>query len=78
MIVLLNICLHVHLYILLHLGPRPNTVVDFWRMVWQEDSNRIVMVANISEMGKVNYVYMCVYVSVSVWVCVSLCACVYM
>ncbi|KAK2140502.1 hypothetical protein LSH36_1334g00025 [Paralvinella palmiformis] len=33
-------------------GPFDTTVVEFWRMIWQEDSNRIVMVANIEESGK--------------------------
>lgn len=34
-------------------GPFDTTVADFWRMVWQEASNRIVMVANLEENGKV-------------------------
>ncbi|XP_013415221.1 receptor-type tyrosine-protein phosphatase kappa isoform X1 [Lingula anatina] len=33
-------------------GPKPNTVNDFWRMVWQVDSPLIVMVTRIVENAK--------------------------
>ncbi|ELU16548.1 hypothetical protein CAPTEDRAFT_196440 [Capitella teleta] len=33
-------------------GPKASTVVDFWRLLWQEKVNRIVMVTQILEMGK--------------------------
>ncbi|KAK7495474.1 hypothetical protein BaRGS_00013172, partial [Batillaria attramentaria] len=33
-------------------GPRDNTAVDFWRMVWQEHITHIVMLANVKELGK--------------------------
>ncbi|XP_063217566.1 receptor-type tyrosine-protein phosphatase T-like isoform X2 [Bacillus rossius redtenbacheri] len=33
-------------------GPKPNTVDDFWRMVWQEQVHVISMLANIMENGK--------------------------
>ena len=33
-------------------GPLPNTVVDFWRMVWQERSPAIVMITHLSEGGR--------------------------
>nr|CAD7402639.1 unnamed protein product [Timema poppensis] len=33
-------------------GPRPTTVVDFWRMVWQEQVSVIAMLANVIENGK--------------------------
>ncbi|XP_013415624.1 receptor-type tyrosine-protein phosphatase epsilon [Lingula anatina] len=33
-------------------GPKPNTVKDFWRMVWQEDSPVIVMLTNLTEDAK--------------------------
>ncbi|XP_031348305.1 receptor-type tyrosine-protein phosphatase delta-like isoform X2 [Photinus pyralis] len=33
-------------------GPKPTTVVDFWRMIWQENVNYIVMLANVIEGGK--------------------------
>ena len=34
------------------IGPLPDTVVDFWRMVWQERSSAIVMLANCEEGGR--------------------------
>nr|XP_031832321.1 receptor-type tyrosine-protein phosphatase F-like isoform X1 [Nomia melanderi]XP_031832322.1 receptor-type tyrosine-protein phosphatase F-like isoform X1 [Nomia melanderi]XP_031832323.1 receptor-type tyrosine-protein phosphatase F-like isoform X1 [Nomia melanderi]XP_031832325.1 receptor-type tyrosine-protein phosphatase F-like isoform X1 [Nomia melanderi]XP_031832326.1 receptor-type tyrosine-protein phosphatase F-like isoform X1 [Nomia melanderi]XP_031832327.1 receptor-type tyrosine-protein len=33
-------------------GPKPNTVNDFWRMVWQEQTTVICMLANVVENGK--------------------------
>ncbi|EFN87583.1 Receptor-type tyrosine-protein phosphatase kappa [Harpegnathos saltator] len=33
-------------------GPKPNTVVDFWRMIWQEKVLIICMLANVIENGK--------------------------
>ncbi|XP_046568309.1 receptor-type tyrosine-protein phosphatase alpha-like [Haliotis rubra] len=33
-------------------GPLPNTVVDFWKMIWQEQAPVIVMLANITEDGR--------------------------
>ncbi|XP_033738726.1 cell death abnormality protein 1-like isoform X2 [Pecten maximus] len=33
-------------------GPKKNTLGDFWRMIWQINSDRIVMLANCIEMGK--------------------------
>ncbi|XP_050296937.1 receptor-type tyrosine-protein phosphatase F-like isoform X1 [Anthonomus grandis grandis] len=33
-------------------GPKPNTVSDFWRMVWQENVTHIVMMANVIEGNK--------------------------
>ena len=35
-------------------GPKRNTVVDFWRMIWQENVQVIAMLANVFEDGKVN------------------------
>lgn len=42
----------------LFIGPVHETVYDFWRMVWQEQSACIVMVTNLVEVGRVreNYV----------------------
>ncbi|XP_067685404.1 receptor-type tyrosine-protein phosphatase epsilon-like [Haliotis asinina] len=33
-------------------GPKPGTVLDFWRMVWQEDVTQIVMLTRLMEMNK--------------------------
>jgi len=38
---------------LLLLGPLPNTVADFWKMVWQEGVNTIVMLTNVFSYSKV-------------------------
>ena len=35
------------------LGPMTNTVNEFWKMVWQYDCGKIVMLTNIFEDGKV-------------------------
>ncbi|XP_072903934.1 receptor-type tyrosine-protein phosphatase kappa-like [Hemitrygon akajei] len=33
-------------------GPMEETIADFWHMVWQEGSSRIVMLTRVSEQGK--------------------------
>ncbi|KAK2157476.1 hypothetical protein LSH36_190g00109 [Paralvinella palmiformis] len=33
-------------------GTKDTTFVDFWRLLWQEKANRIVMVTNVKEKGK--------------------------
>lgn len=38
-------------------GPKSNTVCDFWRMIWQENVQHIIMVANIYEGKKVPLLY---------------------
>jgi protein tyrosine phosphatase len=35
-------------------GPTKQTCADFWRMVWQENSTRIIMVTNLIEDGRVS------------------------
>ncbi|XP_006558601.1 receptor-type tyrosine-protein phosphatase kappa [Apis mellifera] len=33
-------------------GPKANTIIDFWRMIWQEESYIICMIAKLIEDGK--------------------------
>ena len=35
-------------------GPLRNTVEDFWRMVWEQQSYILVMLTNVQERGKVS------------------------
>jgi protein tyrosine phosphatase len=34
-------------------APLPNTTVEFWRMVWEQDCRVIVMLCNLTERKKV-------------------------
>ncbi|KAK6176980.1 hypothetical protein SNE40_015176 [Patella caerulea] len=34
-------------------GPMPATIVDFWKMIWQEKSGKIVMLTNLVENSKI-------------------------
>ncbi|KAG7277147.1 hypothetical protein CRUP_022610 [Coryphaenoides rupestris] len=36
--------------------PMQETVFDFWRMVWQENTAAIVMVTNLVEVGRVTLI----------------------
>ena len=36
-------------------GPVPATTGDFWRMIWEQDVGKIVMLANVFEAGKVTF-----------------------
>ena len=36
-----------------HTGPLKKTVVDFWRMIWQENVHTVAMVTNLKESNKI-------------------------
>ena len=38
-----------------NVGPKPKTVVDFWRMAWENESGKIIMLTNLMELGKVKF-----------------------
>jgi len=40
-----------------------NTVDDFWLMIWQQRVEAIVMVTNIIERGKVNFITLVIYLN---------------
>ncbi len=42
-------------------GPMPNTVDDFWRMIWEFKLGHVVMLTKCREGGKVGVVYFCYY-----------------
>ena len=45
----LNVFTHCHI----NVGPLRSTLVDHWRMIWQEHPHTIVMVTNIKEGKKI-------------------------
>jgi len=49
------VCTYRYIYIYtsyIFLGPTDNTVVDFWRLVWQLRTPTIVMITNLTEKGR--------------------------
>ena len=47
---------HLQVYNLIdhtHTGPLSKTVVDFWRMIWQEKVHTVAMVTNLKENKKI-------------------------
>ena len=42
-------------------GPKQNTVDDFWKMIWQEDVDSIVMLTNLKEGDKVIFTSLLTY-----------------
>ena len=34
-------------------GPMPNTIGDFWRMIWEHRLSTVVMLTKVTEGGKV-------------------------
>lgn len=48
----------IYVSVCLCLGPVHETVYDFWRMVWQEQSACIVMVTNLVEVGRVSFSFL--------------------
>ena len=39
-------------------APLPNTIPDFWRMIWEQACHTIVMLSNEQESGKVRHLYL--------------------
>ena len=39
-------------------GPKPPTIHDMWRMIWELQTNRIVMVTGLVEKGKVRNIFL--------------------
>ena len=55
------------------LGPNPDTVADFWRMVWEQGSAIVVMLTNLEEKGRVRTPPLYPHHTLPLYVCVSVC-----
>lgn len=40
-------------------GPKPETLIDFWRMIWEKEVQLIIMVTSLEENGKVKIQSFC-------------------
>lgn len=49
-------------------GPMQETIYDFWRMVWHENTASIIMVTNLVEVGRVSQPIYCKWPLVPCWV----------
>ena len=50
-----NYTLYDYLYLLaMFSGPKPSTIEDLWRMIWQYNISHIVMLTGIYEGGRVS------------------------
>lgn len=61
-----------HCFLTLFLGPKQNTVADFWCMVWQEHIEQIIMLTNVMEGNTVNndsYIFVFCFFCLLVFLC---------
>ena len=56
--------------------PMGHTVIDFWRMVYEHNSQSIIML-NPVDADEVSFKYNNIYVCVCVIVCMIVCMCVF-